>query len=108
MARASKTVKKTKPTKKIPARAAAPEKGFMSDGLLVELEAIAEDSRVDELRANILSHLKNKLTQAKALARERFERGRLDGIETARLLAAVHDGTIQGLWKFTSKHIVIA
>jgi len=74
MARASKTVKKTKPTKKIPARAAAPEKGFMSDGLLVELEAIAEDSRVDELRANILSHLKNKLTQAKALAREALKR----------------------------------
>ena len=108
MARAPKAPKKPKPAKKIPPRAAAPEKGFMSDGLLVELEAIAKDNRPDELRANILSHLKNKLTQAKDMARERFERGRLDGIETARLIAAVHDGTIQGLWKFASKHIVVA
>ena len=59
-------------------------------------------------KRQILSRLKNKLTQAKDLARERFERGRLDGIETARLIAAVHDGTIQGLWKFASKHIVVA
>jgi len=99
----ARSPKKPKADKKIPARMAAPDKGFMSDGLLAELEAIANDSQGD-LRVNILSHLKNKLTEAKALARERFERGRLDGIETARLLAAVHDGTIQGLWKFATRH----
>ena len=49
MVRAPKAPKKAKAAQKkaapkIPPRVAAPEKGFMSDGLLVELEAIAQDS----------------------------------------------------------------
>jgi len=102
----ARTPKKTKRANKIPARVAAPEKGFMSDGLLAELLVIADESRGDALRANVLAHVKNQLASAKDLARERFERGRLDGIETARLLAAVHDGIIIGLWKFAKRHMV--
>jgi len=105
MARAPKAPKKTKPSQQIPARVAAPEKGFVSDGLLAELLALAEEGGPD-LRTNILAHTKNQLETAKNLARERFERGRLDGIETARLLAAVHDGIIIGLWKFALRHVV--
>ena len=106
MARAQKAPKKKKPGKKIPARVAAPEKGFMSDGLLAELLIIAEESSPDALRGNVLAHVKTQLETAKNLARERLERGRLDGIETARLLAAVHDGIIMGLWKFAVRQNV--
>jgi len=108
MARSPKPPKAPKTPKKkykIPARVAAPEKGFMSDGLLAELLAIAEESAPNDLRGNVLAHVKTQLATAKDLARERFERGRLDGIETARLLAAVHDGIIIGLWKFAVRHI---
>ena len=92
-------------TKKIPERVAAPDKGFVSDGLLAELGEIVQAQGPD-FRGAVLAHLKSKLTDAKDLARKRFERGRLDGLETARLLAAVHDGIIVALCKFTQDHVV--
>ena len=94
-----------KKSKKIPGRDVAPDKGFHSNDLLAELDVIVAENGPD-FRSAVLTHLKTRLAEAKDLARERFERGRLDGLETARLLAAVHDGVIMGLCKFAEKHVM--
>ena len=77
----------------------------MSDNLMAELGAIA-DRKGPDFRGAVLAHLKARLKDAKELARKRFERGRLDGLETARLLAAIHDGIIIGLCKFTQEYVI--
>jgi len=90
---------------KIPDRELAPSTGMSLGSLSAQLDEIAKTGRSD-LRTHILSHLKTNLTQAKNDTQERFERGRLDGLETARVLAAVHDNIITALWTFTRQHIV--
>ena len=82
MARASKNIAK------IPHRELSPETGLSRGELLAKLGDIAEKGG-STFRANILTQLKTSLTEAKNSARERFERGRLDGLETARVLAAI-------------------
>ena len=94
-------------TDKIPDRAAAPETGFSLEALSTELDNFARAGGTD-LRSNILGHLKSRLTSAKDFARERFEHGRLDGLETARVIAAIHDNIVKALWNFTTQHIVVA
>ena len=94
-------------TDKIPDRAAAPETGVSLVTLSEELEALAQAGG-PELRTHILAHLKTRLTSAKDFARERFEHGRLDGLETARVIAAIHDNIVKALWNFTTQHIVVA
>ena len=89
---------------KIPGRVTPPQKGFHSDQLLADLIALQAKGGADP-RSDILALVKLRLTEAKALARKKFERGRLNGLETARLLAAVHDGIIQGLWKFAQVNV---
>ncbi len=91
----------------IPDRVAAPEKGFSRGNLVVELDDLAAEGGSD-LRTNVLAHLKDSLVAAKNFARERFEHGRLDGLETARVLSAVHDGIVTALWDFTTRHVVVA
>ena len=91
----------------IPDRAAAPGTGFSLENLSTELDNLAQDGG-PELRTEILNHLKSRLTSAKNFARERFEHGRLDGLETARVIAAIHDNIVKALWNFTTQHIVVA
>lgn len=92
-------------TKKIPGRVAAPDKGFRSDNLLAELVDIAEKKGPD-FRGPVLDHLKSRLADEKDMARKRFEHGRLDGLETARLLAAIHDGILIALCKFIQQYVI--
>ena len=99
MARASKNIAK------IPHRELSPETGLSRGELLAKLGDIAEKGG-STFRANILTQLKTSLTEAKNSARELFERGRLDGLETARVLAAIHDDIVISLWGFAVKHIV--
>ena len=92
---------------KIPNRASAPETGVTLEGLSAELDDLGQAGG-PELRTHILNHLKASLGSAKDFARKRFEMGRLDGLETARVLAAVHDNIVKALWNFTTQHIVVA
>ena len=90
---------------KIPLRERAPDTGLTCESLTAELYDLAGIGS-DNLRTDVLEHLKLSLTSAKDYARERFERGRLDGLETARALAAVHDKIVIALWNFATEHIV--
>ena len=90
---------------KIPHRELAPDTGLTCESLTAELYDLAGIGG-DNLRTDVLEHLKLSLTSAKDYTRERFEKGRLDGLETARTLAAVHDKIIIALWNFTTTHIV--
>jgi len=105
MARAAK--KTTKKKAKIPDRVAAPDTGFSRETLLSELNGFAAQGG-PKLRTLVLTHLKACLASAKDFTRKRFEHGRLDGLETARTLAAVHDVIVTALWDFTTQHIVVA
>jgi len=96
MARAPK-----KPNMMIPDRETAPTTGFSLDKLSADLDAYGQAGG-PKLRADILAHLKSHLTTSKEFAKERFERGRLDGLETARVIAALHDDIVKALWTFTS------
>ena len=101
MARASQNIAK------IPHRELAPETGISRRKLSNALSKIAEKGG-SQFRTNILIHLKTCLTDAKDSARVRFERGRFDGLETARVLAAIHDDIVITLWDFAAKYIVEA
>ena len=92
---------------RIPDRASAPETGFSLENLSTELDNLGQAGGAD-LRVKVLSHLKSRLISSKDFARERFERGRLDGLETARVIAAIHDDLVKALWNFTTQHIVVA
>ena len=92
---------------KIPRNAVELDTGFTQDGLLAELEEFAEEGGL-KLRNNVLSHLKAQLEGAMDYTRKRFDHGRLDGLETARMIASIHDKVITALWSFASRHIVVA
>lgn len=89
----------------IPDRTEAPSTGLSQNALTSQLNALAAKGGKD-LRQSILSHLKKTLDDGKNDARQRFEHGRLDGLETARVLAAVHDNIVIALWDFTTHHVV--
>lgn len=87
----------------IPARPAAPDTGIDADDLRVRLDAVAGLDR-----AALIAVLRDELEGAMALARERFDRGRLDGLETARLIAAIHDALVTAIWRYALAHEVQA
>jgi len=91
----------------IPHRASAPDTGFSVDELSAELQNLEQDGGKD-VRSEILTLLKTRLMTAKDFAKQRFERGRLDGLETARALAAVHDNIVIALWNYTTQNRVAA
>ncbi len=90
-------------TAKIPNRALAPETGLSLESLSRELDEFAKAGG-SKLRFQILEHLKSRLASAKDMTRERFEKGRLDGLETARVLASIHDKIVISLWDFAVTH----
>ncbi len=91
----------------IPDRETAPTTGFSLDKLSAELDGFAQAGGPN-LRTHILTHLKSHLTTSKNFARERFENGRLDGLETARVIAALHDDIVKALWNVTTQHVVVS
>ena len=88
----------------IPARMATPDSGIDPQALRVALSAIAK--KPGDVRKEALALFKSTLDAAKISARERFAAGRLDGLETARLLASIHDDILTALYDFTTTHIV--
>ena len=90
-------------TLEIPARMNAPNSGIDTNDLRLKLTHIAKTS--DSVRSEVLSLLKETLSTAKAYAKKRFEAGRLDGLETARLLASIHDDIVRALFYFTTTHV---
>lgn len=89
----------------VPERAEAPDTGIDGDALRVQLTAIAEEG---DDRSSVLALLSNTLKEGMALARERFDKGRLNGLETARLIAAGHDEIITAIWDYALTHKVRA
>ena len=94
-------------TAKIPDRVSAPDIGFSRESLGQTLNAIAKKGG-KTVRGDVLSCLKEQLSTGKNFVRERFEQGRLDGLETARALAAVHDGVVTALWDYTTLNVAVA
>ncbi|MEL6686485.1 MAG: [protein-PII] uridylyltransferase [Pseudomonadota bacterium] len=90
---------------KVPERAEAPDTGIDGHDLRVQLTTIADHGGD---RASVLALLAETLNTGMALARERFEKGRLNGLETARLIAAVHDEIITAIWDYALTHEVRA
>ncbi len=87
----------------IPARMNAPDSGIDVDDFRGQLSNIA--GRDKDIRPAVLALFKVTLDTAKGSARERFEAGRLDGLETARLLASIHDDIVRALFNFATTHI---
>lgn len=74
--------------------------------LRIQLEAVALELMQDEraLRARALDILHGALFRGRMIAQERLESG-ADGLDTARLLAAVQNEVIQALYNFTAEQI---
>ena len=81
----------------------APQSNIDGQQLREQLTQLSKTSK--NLRTDALTLLKTTLESAKLSARERFEHGRLDGLETARLLASIHDDIVRALYGFTTIHI---
>ena len=73
----------------------------------VKLDAAALDSLGDPAtaRAAALDFLHSALFRGRLIAQERLQQG-ADGLDTARLIAAVHDEVIRALFHFTTEHMV--
>ena len=87
----------------IPARINAPDSGIDMAQLKAKLIAVLKGDK--DSRSEVLELLKSTLETAKKLAQTRFEAGRLGGLETARLIASIHDDIIMALFDFTMTHI---
>ena len=91
-------------TLQIPDRINAPDSGVDAVDFRIRLSDAANTAK--DVRATALSIFKSTLDAAKASAQERFEAGRLDGLETARLIASIHDDIITAIFDFTTTHIM--
>ena len=87
----------------IPDRVDAPHIGINADGLRDKLTAAAETGGG---RTEALSILTSVLNVAMTYAWKRFDHGRLDGLETARLIAAIHDEIVMAIWDYATRHEV--
>lgn len=87
----------------IPDRLEAPRTGIDTDGLrkLIETSVEAGGDRND-----VLAILRKSMDAAMAHARKRFDHGRLDGLETARLIAAIHDEIVGTIWDYAAHYEV--
>ena len=68
------------------------------------LNKLAQDGHKE--RGEVLALLKTTLSDATALVRTKFEKGRLDGLETARHISAIHDSLITALYNYTVEHVI--
>ena len=90
----------------VPAQQAGVETAIDSKALRLKLSHIAETKNKD--RDLVKAALLDELTNAKALAAEMFEKGRLDGLEMARRLSAIHDEILTALYDYAVHHVVRA
>ena len=88
-----------KPLIPIPERPDPPPTGMDAGDLAVRLSEKAED------RSGALAILRAELDAALQHARGRFDQGRLDGLETARLIAAIHDTVLGAVWGLVTEHM---
>lgn len=95
------------PKLSIPKRAAPMSSGLDEADLTSHLNTIAEDGGKDK-RTRILEALKQTLSTGMAQAEELFSMGRIGGLETAALIAAIHDVIINALYDYTTTHEVVA
>ncbi len=74
--------------------------------LRVKLTAAALDSEGNEkkMRSEALDILHSALFRGRLIAQERLQQG-ADGLDTARLLAAVQDEVLHALYDFTTTHV---
>lgn len=89
----------------IPDRSKAPKTRINGDALRARLTA-AEDA--GKGRAGALKILAETLSEAMGLARKKFDHGRLDGLETARVIAAIHDEIVMAIWDYATQYEVQA
>ncbi len=82
------------------------DSGIVRADLGAELHALGDDGRRE--RTEVLALLRATLDEALALAVKKFEMGRLSGIETARLIAAIHDDIFTELYDYTTQFVVRA
>ena len=87
----------------IPARPDAPTAFLEEVSLQDSLSAIAD---MQDARSAALSILRGALEDGLGDAQVRFEAGRLDGLETARLISAVHDVIMRAIWRFATDHVL--
>lgn len=88
----------------IPERSGAPKSVISLTDFKKQLSEYGENP--DKHRKTILKLLKDTRQRALDDAYEKFERGRLGGIESARLIANIHDRIIKGLFDFTTRFVV--
>lgn len=89
----------------IPDRVSAPHTGIDSEALREKLTEAAETGGG---RTQALSILGAALALAMTHAQKRFNHGRLDGLETARLISAIHDEIVMAIWDYATQHEVRA
>jgi len=96
--------RRARPSSSIPARSGAPKSGISLMDLKKNLAAFGENPEGN--RTDILNLLKTTRQTAMENAAALFEHGRHGGIETARLIANIHDRIIKGLFDFTIRFAV--
>ncbi|MGB0908255.1 MAG: DUF294 nucleotidyltransferase-like domain-containing protein, partial [Maricaulaceae bacterium] len=87
----------------LPAGIKAPSNNIDGTQLREKLTALAKDGRQE--RADVLALLKETRESAMTLAQTQFEMGRLGGLETARLIASIHDDIVTALFDYVTTHI---
>ncbi len=101
MARRPRLPRRSKPS--IPERAAAPIHRWDANELHAKLAEIYAEAGED--RPRIIQTLTEFRSAAMAETRSRFDQGRLGGLETARLIASIHDVLVQAIHKFVTQQI---
>ncbi len=87
----------------IPQRTISADTAIDRPALQAQLDALAEAH--NDPRQHILKLLTNTLKTGLMRAQNLFQHGLLGGLETARLIAALHDDIITTLYQFTTTHM---
>ncbi len=104
MARRPLFKRKARKASVIPARSGAPKSGISLIDLKKQLAALGDYP--EKNRGEVLELLKTTRQDAMDNAVTLFERGRHGGIETARLIANIHDRIIKALFDFTTRFAI--
>lgn len=104
MARRPIFKRKARTASVIPARSGAPKSGISLIELKKQLAAFGETP--EQSRGDVLELLKSTRQNAMDNAITLFDRGRHGGIETARLIANIHDRIIKALFDYTTRFAI--
>ena len=75
------------------------------DALRRDLSAVSGD---EHAREKVLAILRGSFDGAMDGARQLFDNGRLDGLETAHVISDIHDQIVTALWDYARTHVVRA